>query len=40
MGSHTPSIVQKKKIIDNITEEFGGSRSHEELHIDFADARL
>ena len=22
------------------TEEFGGSRSHEELYIDFADARL
>ncbi len=36
MGSHAPNHAQKKKIIDNITEEFGGSRSHEELYIDFA----
>lgn len=40
MGSHAPSVAQKKKIIDNITEEFGGSRLHEDLYIDFAGARL
>lgn len=38
MGNFAPNIVQRKKIIANITEEFGSAKSHEQLYVDFASA--
>jgi len=36
LGSLAPSFEYKKVVLQNITEEFGGKKSHENLYWDFA----